>query len=355
MSAEDFGERTEEATPEKRQRARDEGQLARSRDGGAVAATAAVLVALMATGPAYLGLIGSYARRCFQDPRLHGTADSGVVLKEFGIGVASMTLPLALAAAVGGLFVGVLEAGFHPRFELVSPKWERLDPISKLKQLFSPRQGAINVVLALLRVGVVSAVTYSVLKSEFPGLARLARVELSSGVAYLGHLMLRVAIGSVLALATLSLLDYGQSWWNLQRELRMTREELKEELRQQEGDPKVRSRVRARGRELVKRGIAKEVRRADVIVANPTHIAVALRYRPAEGAPIVTAKGYDEVALFMRKLAKEHGIVVVEDKPLARALAEKTKIGRVIPVDLYRAVAQVLAFVYRLRDGRWNG
>jgi flagellar biosynthetic protein FlhB len=135
----------------------------------------------------------------------------------------------------------------------------------------------------------------------------------------------------------------------------MSRQELKEEVRQQEGDPKVRLRVRARARELAKRGIAKEVRRADVIIVNPTHIAVALRYRPAEGAPILTAKGYDEVALFMRKLAKEHGIVVVENKPLARALAETTKIGRMIPVDLYRAVAQVLAFVYRLRDRCWNG
>ena len=135
----------------------------------------------------------------------------------------------------------------------------------------------------------------------------------------------------------------------------MTRQELKEELRQQEGDPKVRAKQRLRARELSKRGLAKEVKRSDVIVANPTHISVALRYRPNEGAPLVLAKGYDEVALYIRKIAEENEIPVVENRPLARALAEKTKIGKMIPVDLYQAVAQVLAFVYRMKRTRWHG
>jgi len=135
----------------------------------------------------------------------------------------------------------------------------------------------------------------------------------------------------------------------------MSRQELKDELKQQEGDPKIKARIRARARELAKRGISKEVKRSDVIIANPTHISVALRYRSTEGAPVVMAKGYDEVALFMRKIADENGIAIVENRPLARALAEKTRVGKTIPIELYQAVAQVLAFVYRLKRGQWRG
>jgi len=351
----DLGEKTEPATPEKLQRARDEGQMARSRDGGAVAATGAVIVLLLASGSSLLGVVTNFAVKSFQNPNGLYSADPARLLKEFGVGLATITIPIALAAAIGGLAAGVLEAGFHPRFELAAPKFERLDPTSKIKQLFSLKQGGVNALLALLRVVVVASVAYGILKSEFPALARLSRTELASGLHVVGHIMLRVTVGSFLALATLSLLDYGQSWWRLQQELMMSRQELKEELRQQEGDPKVKARVRARARELAKRGIAKEVKRSDVIVANPTHISVALRYRATEGAPVVMAKGYDEVALFMRKIAEENGIAVVENRPLARALAEKTRAGKTIPIELYQAVAQVLAFVYRLRRGQWRG
>ena len=350
----EFGEKTEEATPEKRQRARDEGQMARSRDAGAVAATGAVIVLILASGPAMLGVANSFTVNCLQSPHALGASDPDRALREFGVGVAALTIPIALAAAIGSVAAGLLEAGFNPRFELAAPNFQRLDPSGKLRQLFSPRQGGMNALLALLRVAVVAVVAYGVLKSEFPMLARLARTDLTSGLQYVGHIMLRVTVGSFLALAALSLLDYGQSWWRLQRELMMSRQELKEELRQQEGDPKIRARIRARAREIAKRGLAREVKRSDVIVANPTHISIALRYRSTEGAPVVTAKGYDEIALFMRKIAQENEIAIVENRPLARALADKTRVGKMIPVDLYQAVAQVLAFVYRLKRNRWQ-
>ena len=354
-SQDDFGEKTEEPTPEKRQRARDEGQMARSRDGGAVAATGAVLILIMSSGAMMAGVLRNFAVHCFQNSRTLGGAEPGRIFKEFGMGVASLTIPIALAAAFGGIAAGLLEAGFKPRLELAAPKWSRLDPAGKFKQLFSLRQGSINAALAMLRVIAVAAVAYTVIKSEFPGLARVSRTELSSGLLFIGHLVLRITIGSVLALAALSLLDYGQSWRRLQRELMMSRQELREELRQQEGDPKIRVKIRLRARELSRRSLAKEVRRSDVIVANPTHISVALRYRPNEGAPFVLAKGYDDVALFIRKIAEENGIMIVENRPLARALAEKARVGKMIPIDLYQAVAQVLAFVYRMKRSRWHG
>jgi flagellar biosynthesis protein FlhB len=355
MSSEDFSERTEEPTPEKRQRARDEGQMARSRDGGAVAATAAVLLVLLSSGTAMLGIVRNFAVQCFQNPRQVNVSDTGRIFKDFATGLAAVSVPIALAAALGGIGAGLLEAGFRPRLELAAPKWSRLNPVGKLQQLFSLRQGSVNAIMALLRVAAVAAVAYSVIKGDFPGLARVSRTELSSGLLFVGRLVLRITVGCIMALAVLALLDYGQSWRRLQRELMMTRQELKEELRQQEGDPKVKGRIRQRARELAKRGIAKEVRRADVVVANPTHVSVALRYRATEGAPVVLAKGYDEVALFIRKIADESGIAIVENRPLAWALADRAKVGKMIPVDLYQAVAQVLAFVYRMKRNRWRG
>ncbi len=311
MSSEDFSEKTEEPTPEKRQRARDEGQMARSRDAGAVAATAAVLLVLLSSGTAMMGLVRNFAVQCFRNPHQIGTADPSRVFKDFTTNLAAVSIPIAFAAALGGLIAGLAEAGFRPRLELAAPKWSRLNPAGKLEQLFSPRQGTVNAIMALLRVVAVAAVAYSVIKADFPGLARVARTEISSGVLFIGQLILRITVGCILALAVLSLLDYGQSWRRLQRELMMTRQELKEELRQQEGDPRVRAKIRLRAREMAKRGIAKEVRRSDVIVANPTHVSVALRYRPSEGAPIVLAKGFDEVAMFIRKVAEEIGIMLV--------------------------------------------
>src|SRR4051812_42233872 len=129
----------------------------------------------------------------------------------------------------------------------------------------------------------------------------------------------------------------------------MSRQEIKDEMKQAEGDPRIKARQRARARERLKRGLAKQVKSSDVVLANPTHISVALRYRAKDGAPVVTAKGYDEIAMHMRKIAKDAGIPVVENRMLARAIAARVKVGRAIPVDLYAAVAEVLAFVYRLR------
>jgi len=355
MSESDQSERTEEATPEKERKARDEGQFARSKDGGAVAASAAVLLCILAMGARNVALIRDFAMFCFGSPDVLIGGNTTGIAQRLAKLVLWLIVPVSLAAAVGGASVGLVESGLLFRFELVELKWERLNPVSRLSQLFSPKQGALNVLSALLRVTVVGVVTTTVVKNSFPALVKLARADLSAGITTVLHVGLRLAVWSILALALLAALDYGQSFFRLKKELMMSHEELKEEFKQQEGDPKVKARQRARAREILKRGIAKEIKRSDVVIANPTHICVALRYRPAEGAPVVTAKGYDEVAFYIRKLAEKSGIPVVENKPLARALAESTKVGKTIPVDLYQAVAQVLAFVYRLRGKTIRG
>ncbi len=354
MSGDD-SEKTEEASPEKKRKARDEGQFARSKDAGAVVASGFVLLSLVTMGPTYVTAMHRFATHCFSNLLSLRGGDPAPIAHEFGLTVLWVVIPGALAAAVGGIAMGIAEAGFNPNLELIEPKWERLNPISKLQQLFSPGQGATNVLLALLRIVVVGYVTYSVLKGEFPRLARLGRTDLGMGVVTILSIVLKMSTWSLVALGVLAGVDYGFSWFRINKDLMMTRQEMKEEMHQQEGDPKIKAKIRARAREIARRGIAQGVRKADVIVANPTHISVAIRYRPEEGAPVVTAKGYDEVALYMRKLAKESSIPVIENRPLARALAEKVKVGRMIPMDLYQAVAQLLALVYRMKNRGLRG
>ncbi|HVU05597.1 MAG TPA: EscU/YscU/HrcU family type III secretion system export apparatus switch protein [Polyangiaceae bacterium] len=351
MSDSDPEDRTEEASPERRRKAREDGQFPRARDTGAIAATGAVLISLFGFGSQLSAAAKHFAERCFRDSdALHGAAGLAVIGRETMGALALLTLPIAAIAAIAAVALGFAEAGFHPNIELAAPKFERLDPLAKLPQLFSPTKAGLNSILALARVGVVFVVTWNFTKDRFPSLVRLSGARVGNAVADVGDAVLHLAASATLALVTLTAVDYFKSWMQHEKSIRMSRQELKEEHHQQEGDPRVRGRQRARAREMLRRGIAKAIKTADVVIANPTHVSVALRYRPQEGAPVVVAKGYDEIALHIRKLAGENSVPIVENVPLARALAEKVKVGRAVPVELYVAVAEVLAMVYRAKN-----
>jgi flagellar biosynthetic protein FlhB len=347
--SDDDSEKTEEPTPERRQKARDDGQFARARDTGAIAATLAVLLVLNGIWADVVGVLREFCLACFNEPLMLVRGDMTLVVEQTIKVLAVTCVPVALFACAAGMAAGFAEAGFHPNFETLQPKFERLDPIGKLQKLLSPKEGLVNIAMSLLRVGVVAAVAYWVLEAEFPRLAVASRGTLTMAAIQIGQVTFKVAAWCTFALGVLAAIDYAQSWWKHEQSIKMSRQELKDEMKQQEGSPQVKQRQRARAREMMKRGILKAVKESTVIVTNPTHVAVALRYHPAEGAPIVMAKGYDEVAQHIKKLAKEMGIPMVENVPLARGLAEKVKAGRPIPADFYAAVAELLAFVYRLR------
>lgn len=354
MAGDDDNEKTEEPTPERRNKAREDGQFARARDTGAVAATVAVLVSMLGIWGDLVGTMREFCLQCFHEPLMLVRGDMTTVMEQTVKVLVVACMPIAAFACLAGMAAGFAEAGFHPNFDTLQPKFERLEPLGKLQKLFSPKEGAVNTVLSLLRVGVVGAVAYSVLEKEFPRLAVASRGTLTLAAVQIGDVTFKVAAWCTFALGILAVVDYAQSWWKHEQSIKMSRQELKEEMQQQEGSPQVKARQRQRGREMLKRGIKKAIKEATVVVTNPTHVAVALRYHPAEGAPVVVAKGYDEVAQHIKKLAKELGVPMVENVPLARGLAEKVRVGRVIPADFYAAVAEVLAFVFRLR-GRGRG
>jgi flagellar biosynthesis protein FlhB len=347
--SESDSDKTEDATPERRRKAREEGQFPRAKDTGAVAGTIAIMLVISAMGSSFWNLLTNFCRRCFSEGLSFKGAGMETISHELVAVLVAATLPVAVAAAIAGTLAGVAEAGFQPNFDLAAPKFERLDPIGKLGQMFSPKAAAASIALSLLRVAVVAFVTYSILKGDFGALARLSRAPVTAGAQQVSEVLMRLALWSTLALAVLTGVDYVNSWFRHENQIKMSMQEVKDEMKQQEGSPQVKARQRARARELLRRGIRKGVKDATVIITNPTHIAIALRYRPAEGAPIVTAKGYDEVAQHIKELGRDYDVPIVENKPLARALAAKVKVGKVIPMDLFVAVAEVLAFVYRTR------
>jgi flagellar biosynthesis protein FlhB len=347
--ADSDSERTEEATPERRRKARDEGQFARAKDAGNIVASVMVMFTLAGLGESMSRELGAFAARCFSQPYELLRGDPTALVHDVGAVGALIVLPVAAAAALGGLALGIAEAGFHPNLDLAAPKWERLDPLPKLKQMFMLRDTAVDITLQFARIVVVGVVAYNSVETAFPRLMQLGRVDLKSSAAEIIAAMFKLALWSSLALAVLAFIEYLNSYRKHEASIRMSRQELKEEMKQQEGDNRIKQRQRARAREALKRGMAKAVASSDFIVTNPTHIAVALRYRVDEGAPTVTAKGYDEIALHIRKLAKEHEIPIIENRPLARALAKRVRPGKPVPVDLYAAVAEILAFVYRLK------
>ncbi len=345
----DDQEKTEEPTPEKLRKAREDGNIAKSKDAGAVAASAAVLLTLGALGTTGFQNYKAYIEHSFRSVERLDTGTLGQLAVQTIQMIAFSTIPLAGAAALGGVLMGVAEVGIQLNWTLLEFKWSRLNPMGKLQKLFSPKSASIMTLLTLARVTVIGWIAAMVIESELPTLQALPRVPIDAALVSVLGIVGRIAFWATLALAVLSAADYAQSWWQRMQDLKMSRQEVKDEMQQQEGDPKMKGRRLQRAREIARSGLLKEIKRADVVVANPTHVAVVLRYRPEEGAPVVSAKGLDDIAQMIKQLARDHDVPVVESKALARALYAQVKVGRQIPMELFQAVAELLAYVYRLK------
>jgi flagellar biosynthetic protein FlhB len=355
MADSSTADKTEKATPERRKKAREKGDFARARDAGGVVAALAVLVAMVTMGPTALASLRVFAQHCFGEPFDLIERDPSATLARTSAVLGALALPGAISAAIAAIAVGFAQAGFNPQFELVSPNASRLDPIGKLKQMFVPSQAFFELAQSVIRVAIVGYVVYWTLKDSLVVITHLSRADLFGAVAAVASALAGMLVKATAGLALIAAAEYAFSKYRWEKRNMMSRQEVKDEMRQIEGDPRIKHQQRSRARQRMKKGLAKQVRTADVIVANPTHISVAIRYRAKEGAPVLAAKGYDDVALHIRELAKEAKIPVIENRALARAIAARVRVGKAIPVDLYAAVAEVLAFVYRLRGRKVFG
>jgi flagellar biosynthetic protein FlhB len=346
--------RTEKATPKRRDEARRKGQVARSTDVNTSAGLLAALVALALTGPTTVSRLADVVRSGLMQsgqPDLVTTAGLGQLAAWAGTAVLTAAAPVVVAALAGGLVANVAQV--RPRLTLsaTKPSFAKLNPVNGIKRLFG-KQALFETVKALAKTGVVTAVAGSALYGQLGELGGMVGLPPEAVLAETGSLVFSIAIRAAVALALLALVDYAWQRRRHEQSLRMSKEEIKQEMRQSDVAPEVRGAIRRRQFAQARKRMMADVASADVVVTNPTHYAVALRYDGSKPAPEVVAKGVDLIAAAIRREADEHDVPVLQNPPLARALYAEVELGQMIPESFFAAVAEVLAFVYRMAGRR---
>jgi flagellar biosynthetic protein FlhB len=344
------GDKTEKATPKKLQDARKKGQVARSMDlNGAVVLMAAVL-ALSAFGPTMFARMQEATIAVLQLTTSPGIVDHngvGSLMAQVAMHVGVASAPVVVVCAIAGLVVNVAQVGLKPAPAGVKPDAKKLDPISGAKNLFGINMLA-ETVKSIFKVGAVGGIVAFALFGKLDELGALVGMPVGELVTHLAQEILRVAQLAAAAYLVIAAADVFYQRWRFGKQMRMDKQEVKDEHKQQELPPEIKLQQRRRGMELGRARMMDAVPTADVVVTNPTHFSVALRYDSEQPAPVVVAKGQDHLALRIRELAAERGVAVVPDPPLARSLYATVEVGKMIPEELYQAVAQLLAYVYRV-------
>lgn len=344
-------EKTEAASPRKLEQAREEGDVPRSRE-------LATCTILMAGGLAFW-MSGEGLIRTLDNMLASGLSfdreqafDFSLLLARLGVGLVDVLIALAPLAGIlilVALGSPLLIGGWLFSSKSLQPKFSRMNPMSGLGNMFSVR-ALVELVKAIGKASLIGLIAWMVISSQLEEMLALSTEPLEAGSAHLGKLLLAGFIAIVCGLVVIALIDAPYQIIHYANKLKMTREEVRQESKESDGDPQVKARIRQTQREMAKRRMMAEVPTADVVVTNPTHYAVALKYTEGKmRAPKVVAKGTDEVAARIRELAAENKVALLEAPPLARALYRHTELGDEIPAALYTAVAEVLAYVFQLR------
>ena len=345
----DTGDRTYDPTDQRLAQFRKDGRFARSRDLGGVVATISVLATIAGTRGSLFASMHRLFESTLGDLEAFDRVGPAAVLGSAARELVALSGVAVLAAVVSGVLAGGLQSGFKIYSEMLEAKPERLDPAAGFMRLFSMKRASSELFVALFRVGLVGSISVQALSKELPLLVSLSRIPLDAAIPTMLAALSRVGGHAIAALFFVAAFDYAQSWYSNSKELKMTRKERTDESKQSEGDPKQKAKMKARARAASKKRSLANVKSADVVITNPTHVAVALRYGPRDPAPIVLAKGHDEFALRIRAEARKHGIPILENRRLARALDAEVALGRPVPAAHFAAVARVLAFVYKLK------
>lgn len=356
--ADDLGERTEEATPRKLQQAREQGQLAKSTDLSAALDLIFATIGLALLGTLTMSGLTSVMRRALEDAEgFIDMSSIGPILKAtFRDGII-VVLPFLGVTLLGALISQYVQVGVLFTTKPLEPKLDRLDPIKGFGKLFEKRN-LIKTIVNAVKLFLVMLVAYFMLRNDAHKLVMLAQMTAFGAMKMIGEMALNLAIVLLAIMLIIGIVDYSYQRWQFQRDQRMTKDNVKDERRSMEGDPEIKARRYRMARQIALQRLNSAVPKADVIVTNPTHFAVALKYDQKKGrAPIVVAKGADEMAHRIRQIALIHRVPIVERPPLARALYAGVKVGQEIAPEFYQAVAEILAYVYRLdrRSGDASG
>lgn len=347
-------ERTEPATPKRRREAREKGQVLKSRE--AVTAFALLIgfwslkllahyfysdLSMMLTR--FLNF-GTDIEGQFQIENLMRLLVYCLIL------FAKVVGPILIISALVAVLINYLQVGFLFTLKPLQPDLKKLNPLEGFKRLFS-RTAMVEFLKSILKISIIGFVVYDYLKKNYTVIPDLISMSLEGTAAFIGNTIINVGLRVAFVLLVLSIFDYVFQYFEFEKNIKMTKQEIKEEYKQTEGNPQIKAKIKEKQRQLSLRRMMTEVPKADVIITNPTHFAIAVKYdaNVAE-APIVIAKGKDLIAQRIKQVAKEKGVPTVENRPLAQALYKSVEIGRTIPAELYKAVAEVLAFVYSLKN-----
>ncbi len=353
--SDDQGEKTELPTQRKLEEAIKHGQFARSAEVQTVAVLFGSLMALQFTGQALweqlanvqISLFGNLAAIPLTPAAMQGYAARSALV------FAGCVAPVVLTCMVGGVVAGAVQSRFQTASEALEFNWERVNPMAGLKRIFSGKS-LVTAGLSLAKLGVIAGFSQSRVKQIVNDPIFYTAVDVSRISEFLAQAAMKIIVSIGMSLAAIAAIDYAYQFWRTGKDLMMTKEEVKEEMKSMEGNPHVKAKMRRRRPGKTQRQMLQDVAQADVVVTNPTHIAVALRYdRKTMRAPKIVAKGTRLNALRIREVAGQHQVPIIENKPLARMMFKYGKVGGEIPAQLYAAVAEILAYVYRINRFRY--
>lgn len=345
--------RTEKATSKKREDARKEGQVAKSTELN----TAILLMLFFGTlgilGTYYMSGIKGHIIEVFEKiPYILGQSTHQQLLKTVGEGLGKIIIlngPLWGILFIGALLVSLIQVGYKPTFKPMAPKMSKMNPLKGLKKIIS-KDMLMELVKSMGKVIFLGVICLSVIKEAVPLFLKFPRLTTMQIMANIGSTISKVGLSVGGAFLFLAVIDYAYQRYKFEESIKMTKQEIKDEYKQSEGDPQIKGKIRQKMREMSMKRMMQAIPEADVIITNPTHFAIAIAYNEKKNrAPMVVAKGVDYMALKIKEKAKVHRIEIVENKPLARALYYTVDIDQEIPPELYNAVAEVLAFVYSLK------
>ena len=345
-------ERTEKGTAKRRQQSRQRGQVAQSRE------IPSVLILMTALGFFYFAgawmfwNISEFIGGVYQNLdtlRLNTVSDASAFSVDIIKKLFSILIPFFVPLLIAGLVGNIGQVGFEMHGGPLKPKLSKINPIAGFKKFVSLRT-LVELGKSIMKLVIIGGISYGLIKAEMRGFPPLMQQGVGEILLFIAQVAFKILFFVCLALIILALLDYIYQRWQFEQSIKMTKQEVKDERKQSEGDPRVKSRIRKAQLEMAARRMMEAVPEADVVITNPVHLAVALKFEASEMmAPAVIAKGAGHIAERIKEIAREHQVPIVEDKPLAQTLFKIVEIGEFIPVELYRAVAEILAYVYRLR------
>ncbi|NOY77219.1 MAG: flagellar biosynthesis protein FlhB [Calditrichaeota bacterium] len=349
--ADQSSDKTEQPTPKRLEDARKKGNVAKSMEiNSAFILLTGTLTLFFISGYMFQNF-SMFMRHVFGDLMTYQIAQDSIRAYATSLIAISLKLmaPLMLAILVIGVLSNVGQVGFLFTLEPVIPNPEKIDPIKGFQRIFSMRS-VEELVKGVLKIAIIGYVMYRVIKGHYNDYFLLMDQGTGQIISFMMKVIFQMAIWASLILVVLAVADFAFQKWNYMKDMRMTKQEVKEEMKEYEGDPQVKGHIRSLQREMARKRMMSDVPKADVVITNPTHYAVALKYEPdGMDAPRVLAKGSRKLALKIKEIAKENGVPIVEDPPLARALFKSTEVGMEIPIDLFQSVAEVLAYIYRLK------